>query len=277
MRYVIIAAVLLVCIGAAVFFTRRFSKRHSLPKWARPLVGVIFTLIPAAAVFVVYINIDYKPDSEALSALESKSGVTVTKADGWYFFDGSGTDTAIIFYPGAKVEAEAYAPMMHELAERGVDCFLPEMRFDLAIFDIDKANEIKANYSYSRWYLAGHSMGGAAAANYCAENSDNADGLILMAAYSVKELDDSLSVLSVYGSEDGVLNMDNYSADKANLPAGAEELVIGGGNHGQFGSYGEQRGDRRAGITAKSQRLQTEDAVIKMIEEDKLRDESMAG
>lgn len=94
------------------------------------------------------------------------------------------------------------------------------------------------------WYIAGHSLGGAMAANYTATHSEDYDGLILLAAYSTKDLTQtSLRVLSIYGSEDGVLNRESYEKNWANLPADTTEVILGGGCHAQFGGYGPQDGD----------------------------------
>lgn len=35
------------------------------------------------------------------------------------YVDGPGEDTAMVFYPGAKVEYTAYLPLMYRLAEQG--------------------------------------------------------------------------------------------------------------------------------------------------------------
>ena len=42
-------------------------------------------------------------------------------------------------------------------------------------------------YSYEKWYLSGHSLGGAMIANYAAKDTSIA-GLILLAAYLTKNL-----------------------------------------------------------------------------------------
>lgn len=76
-----------------------------------------------------------------------------------------------------------------------------------------------------------------------------------------KELREDLSVLSVYGSADGVLNRDNYEKDRPNLPADAQELVLEGGNHAQFGSYGEQQGDGEAAVIPERQWEQTVEVI----------------
>lgn len=112
------------------------------------------------------------------------------------------------------------------------------------------------------WYIAGHSLGGAMAANYTATHSEDYDGLILLAAYSTKDLTQtSLRVLSIYGSEDSVLNRDSYEKDWANLPADTTEVILGGGCHAQFGGYGPQDGDGIPSISSEEQIRQTAEAI----------------
>ena len=84
------------------------------------------------------------------------------------FLDGSGTNHALIFYPGAKVEYTAYVPLFYELAAQGLDCFVVKMPGNMAILGMNKAEDIMAEYDYESWYLSGHSLGGAMAANFAA-------------------------------------------------------------------------------------------------------------
>lgn len=96
------------------------------------------------------------------------------------------------------------------------------------------------------------------AAAYAAEHSGDLNGLILLAAYSTKNLGDSdLGVLSLYGSEDQVLNLEKYEEYKTNLPADAVEVIIDGGCHAGFGNYGPQKDDGVPVITYKEQIAQT--------------------
>lgn len=100
------------------------------------------------------------------------------------------------------------------------------------------------------------------AANYAAAHSDDYSGLILLAAYSTKDLTQvSLRVLSVYGSEDGVMNRESYKKNWANLPADTTEVILEGGCHAQFGSYGPQDGDGTPTISGEVQIRQTVDAI----------------
>ena len=90
----------------------------------------------------------------------------------------------LIFYPGGKVQETAYLPLLEQLRQNGLTCVLVRMPFRLAVFNIDAANGVYAQFpAISRWYLAGHSLGGAMASSYVEKNSDRLAGLILLGAY----------------------------------------------------------------------------------------------
>ena len=172
------------------------------------------------------------------------------------------SDTGLIFYPGGKVEYQAYLPLMEEFAKKGLFCVLVEMPFDFAFFDYKAAGRYQTLYpEIKHWYLAGHSLGGAMAASYISRHKNDFDGLVLLAAYSTHDISTAdLKVLSIYGSNDGVLNLNHYQKYKKNLPPvgkGLTEIIIEGGNHAQFASYGEQKGDYKAEITVTEQQEKT--------------------
>lgn len=217
-------------------------------------------LLLLALAFALYVGRYYRADETAARALVSSDAVTVSPTDYGWLFDGPAEDRALIFYPGAKVEETAYAPLLHALAAEGLDVCLVKMPFRLAVLGMNRADAVMETASYARWYVGGHSLGGACAADYAAENGEKLDGVILLAAYPTKELDGDLTVVSVYGSSDGVLNRERYEAGKQF--ADADEFILNGGNHAQFGSYGKQSGDGEAAITADEQIRQTVAAIL---------------
>ena len=229
-------------------------------RWKLLLPALLLLLLIGG--FLIYAGIYYHADETALAALESDAAVEVSRTDYGWFFDGPSRTDALIFYPGAKVEAAAYAPLLRALAEGGMDVLLVEMPLRFAFFGMNKAEGLIAQYEYDAWYIGGHSLGGAMAANWAAENPEGLSGVILFAAYPTKDLDDSLVLISVYGSEDRVLSLDRVEAGRAFAPPSCFEWVIEGGNHAQFGSYGPQSGDGEARIPPAEQWRQTVEAIL---------------
>jgi len=189
--------------------------------------------------------------------------------DNMVIFRPQNIDAGLIFYPGGKVEYTAYAPLMQQLAQSNIVCVITQMPFNLAVMDINAADKaIERIADVDRWYIGGHSLGGSMAASYIDSTEKDFDGLVLLASYSTADLtDNSVDVLSVYGSADGVLNMEKYDEYYSNLPDLTEELIISGGNHAQFGSYGEQKGDGMAVVSSDKQQEITAEAIIRFIKE----------
>ena len=217
-------------------------------------------------VFGLYAGNYYRADLEAINALSI--GMDYEKMerleDGSLVFYPAEYDTAVIFYPGGKVEATAYIPLMEHCAQEGVLAVLMPMPFNLAVLAKDAAEGIPEQFpEVEHWYMAGHSLGGSMAASFTAENTVWVDGLILLAAYSTEPLE--VPVLSIYGSEDGVLNLEKYAKYRSNLPADFEEHVIDGGSHAGFGLYGAQDGDGSASITNQEQIARTAELIAQFV------------
>ena len=136
--------------------------------------------IPAAILavllfaFLICASDYYHADESALEALQSD---LVTETDYGWLFDGPEDRSVLIFYPGAKVQETAYAPLLLQLAESGLDVCLVKMPFRFAFFGISKADEIRSRYDYEKTFIGGHSLGGAMAAIYAANH--DLDGVIL--------------------------------------------------------------------------------------------------
>ncbi len=226
------------------------------------IVAFLIVMIVLATVFLCSYS---KSEQLVYDYLKSDRDITVTKIDRGYFFDGYGEENAIIFYPGAKVDTTAYAPLLYHLAEQGQDCFVIEMPFHLAFFGKNRADEIIDKYNYKNWYLSGHSLGGAVASMYTSENIDKIDGLILLAAYPTKELSSDMKILSIYGDKDGVLNMVKYNEGKQFWNENTTEVCINGGNHAQFGNYGKQSKDNNANISWEEQQRKTIEAILEFV------------
>lgn len=231
--------------------------------------AVAGTLLVLAAACLIYLTTGtYSANEDAVTAMSSAENYTVTEYDdGTLAFVPPNPTVGLIFYPGGKVESQAYASLMTAFAREGILCVLLSMPFDLAVFDTQGADDIQEQYpQISQWYLAGHSLGGAMAASYATEHTEDYDGLFLLGAYSTEDLRDSgLQVVSLYGSEDLVLNMEKYQAYRSNLPEDTLEQVLEGGCHAYFGSYGTQKGDGTPTITNEKQIQRTVEHCLSVI------------
>lgn len=238
---------------------------NSRKVWMIMAVAAIVIVVVYGCIF--YLRSYYHASQKALDAMRCVPNGTVTEEKDYYVFQGTGSaDRGIIFYPGAKVEETAYAPLMENLMQAGYTVYLMRMPFHLAIFDVNAADQVIGQQKdIHEWYMMGHSLGGAMAARYTAEHPDQITGLVLLGAYSTADLSQTdVEVLSIYGSQDGVLNREKYETEKKNLPSDVTEYVIEGGNHAGYGNYGKQKGDGEAEIPKKEQQQEVIDQVIVM-------------
>lgn len=237
------------------------KKHHAL----RIVVIVALVLgIVGAGGFAAYVGDYYHADATAEAALVSTDDVQVsTLEDGDIAFVPQAPQAGIVFYPGGKVQAEAYAPLMQALAKHGFLCVITPMPFNLAVFDVNAADGVQEQFpQVHKWILMGHSLGGSMAAAYADGHDGPWAGLVLLGAYSTSDLsDNNLDILSIYGSNDGVMNRQAYEDNSDNIYSRAAEYIITGGNHAQFGNYGPQKGDGTPTISAEKQQADVADAI----------------
>ena len=214
------------------------------------LSGVL--LVSLLLVTLAY-QISYQPTQDALEAFKKS-----TPTSFGYEYNASSSDH-IIFYPGGLVSSIAYAPLAYDLSLQGYRVSVVEVFLNLAITMPNALNNVDASQS-TRITLMGHSLGGVAAS--IAMRTFEVDGLILLGSYPLdaNQIIGNPTYLSILGSNDGLLNQEAY--DKAIKGLNIKEVMIEGGNHAQFGSYGPQRDDFEASITEKIQRQRIIDAIV---------------
>ena len=227
-------------------------------------VVLAFVIITGAC--AIYLGDYYRADQEAISAF-LEQGATWKEESGRIVLAPEGATKGLIFYPGGKVEYTAYLPLMQACAREGILCVLVEMPFNLAVLDVNAADGIQEEYpEIEEWYIGGHSLGGSMAASYVADHTEEYEGLILLGAYATADLSDTdLAVLSLFGSEDKVMNREKYDENKSNLPDGFTEFVIDGGCHACFGMYGAQDGDGTPSITNEEQIRVTVENIVNIM------------
>lgn len=222
------------------------------------LIVTLAVIIALFAFCAIYVSDYYRADDASIDAFMPNMTTEVCEND-YIAIGNPESKIGFVFYPGGKVEYTSYLPLMRAVAARGIFCVLYDMPFNLAVLGINSADGIKEEYpSVKDWYIGGHSLGGSMAASYLSKNPQDFSGIVLLGSYSTADLSSlEIKALSLYGSEDGVMNREKYAENKANLPENFTEVIIEGGSHAYFGMYGEQEGDGTASISAQSQILIT--------------------
>ncbi len=217
------------------------------------IFSVIALILTAIIGCVIYLAVPFKQEDIVFKLLES-SEITSEENNVTTIDTGNDSTTGIIFYPGAKVEANAYLPLFENVAKQtNAICYLVDMPFNLAFLDVNAAQDIiDANPEIEKWYMAGHSLGGGMASDFASDNEEIIDGVIVLGSYVYGDFptENSLTVYGTFNSniENGIDYTDNI-------------VIIEGGNHAQFGNYGKQPGDPDATITAQEQQDITADAI----------------
>ncbi|MCB2288590.1 alpha/beta hydrolase [Clostridium sp. CS001] len=230
-------------------------KKRKLLKFI-PLV-IVLLLVSYSAFWVSSYS---RPTEEAVAVFNSNSGSNINVAkDKFITFTPKYKEatTGFIFYPGGKVAPEAYAPLCSKIAANGFMVVIVPMPLNLAVLSGNKGNEVIKDYpEIKNWVIGGHSLGGVMAASFAHSHLDLVKGLVMYAAYPQNKDDlssSNLKVLSLWGSEDGCADINKVTGAKDILPKDSEFKAIDGGNHAQFGNYGNQKGDNAAKISVLEQ------------------------
>lgn len=231
-------------------------------------IGLCVLVIVFCIGIIAWIGTPYKTGQLALDSLVSDNNVEVT-VDGNITFTPKGKEVTkgFILYPGAKVEAKAYAPLCKKIAESGYEVVILDMPLNFSLLGQNKAEEvIKEHENIKSWVVGGHSLGGIVAAKF-AEHNNNVDGVVFLASYplndNIKQL--GKKIVSIWGSKDGVVNFARLIKSKDKLPQDTTYVEIEGANHSQFGDYGKQKGDYDALISKEKQLDITSNSIINLL------------
>ena len=232
---------------------------------------VLLTGMGLAAVFVTQTIRSRQAMPEALAALESDEVVRVSEGEWIVVAPAAGEpDTGLILYPGGFVDTRAYAPIARLIAARGFLVVLVEPPLATALLAVGEVSEIANAFpQIEHWAVGGHSLGGVAAAQAAHQNPGLVEGVLLMAAAPAQgdDLSDSgLAVLVFLGSADLVFPSGSVAWDL--LPEDATIVEIEGGNHAQFGRYGDgtQSGDGQATIPREQQEGEVAEHTVLFLE-----------
>lgn len=189
------------------------------------LIAILSLVFLFVGAFLIYASDYYRADDVATAVIQNDS--TILIQDNTIILSPTiPSDTALIFYPGAKVEYLAYLPILEKLKQScDITCILVKMPFNMAIFDANA---------------------------YASKNQNLIKGLILMGAYVYGSFPVE-NALTIYGTfNESVAEKIDYTENI---------VVLKGGNHAQFGNYGKQKGDPDATISREEQQNLTVEAI----------------
>ena len=253
------------------------------------LTGAVFALViffSGVSAAPAQDAVSWPPLPEAVEALESNCKVTVKTvivpewpegSNFYYAFEPKGRQrkTGFIFYPGGLVDPRSYAPTAQAIAAQGYLTVIVKMVRDLAVLSPDRASVVISDYSdIETWVIGGHSLGGVMACAYAKKSPDAIKGVVLWASYpsSTFSLSDTrLKVISISGTDDGLVTPEEIEASRADLPPDTQFVTIEGGNHTQFGWYDTypnpvQPDDNSPGITRQQQQRQIINNTVEFLE-----------
>ncbi|ULH15073.1 alpha/beta hydrolase [Deinococcus sp. KNUC1210] len=162
--------------------------------------------------------------------------------------------TLLVLYPGGLVRPQAYQWIGTALAPLGVETVIVRFPLDLAVLGTGRADAVIRRYGAGKTvYLAGHSLGGAMAAQYVSGHAGQVAGLILMGAYPAGNVSlasqTGLRVLDLMGEHDEVAKKAAVQDGLTRLPAQTRLVTVRGSVHSFFGRYGPQAGDGTPTVT----------------------------
>lgn len=239
---ILVAAVVVELLwGVLLWRGREVRRRRSALRAAGAWLGraVVLALVAALA----WLNpFAYQAASAVaaseISVAETPTAITMSPV-------GRQATRGLVFYPGAKVEARAYADILRPAVDAGILVVILKEPLNLSLLDGNQARgAMSDNPGITTWAVGGHSLGGVSASSFALNNKD-VEGLLLFASYPLDSLRDraDLKVLSISGTEDGLSTPGKIDASRQLLPSDAAFLAVQGGNHAYFGDYGEQPGD----------------------------------
>ncbi|WP_424447231.1 alpha/beta hydrolase [Microbacterium arborescens] len=201
-----------------------------------------------------------------LDAVRADDRVVMSEVDGSVVLEpvSGPAEVGLVFVPGAKVQAEAYAAILADVvAEDDVTVVITRPWLNLAFFDprpLSSFTELVPDVD--TWLVGGHSLGGVRACQL----APDADGLVLFASYCATDLADSgAPVLSLSGSEDGLTTPQKVDDNRHLLPADATFVEIPGASHASFGDYGPQSGDGTPTISDPDMRADVTAALSQLV------------
>lgn len=226
-------------IGAASVY--RSLRRPSPHRVVLSVIASFGLLVLAAASFWLR---PFSAEAPALEALENPEGYEVTSTSTAITMEPMEdvSRVGLIFQPGARVDARAYASILAPIASSGHPVVIVKQPLGIGFLALGSIPGIVEERPSIEWVTAGHSLGGVAAS----EATDEAiGGLVLWASFPADDISSvpGLEVTSIYGTADAIATVANIADTESRLPSRTVFVPVEGAIHSYFGDYGLQPGD----------------------------------
>ncbi len=202
--------------------------------------ALIIIFVVVVLLLSAFVLIPIGPSPEGAAAMSSSERVRVVN-DGMIYFHPQQmmNDTGIIFFPGARTAPASYAPYGRRFAELGSLLVIVPGPINYAPLGFDAARPIiEKNPGIKKWFVAGHSAGGGAAARFAQKYPALISGLIMISIWPPVDLStSSVPALILHGTRD-MVDDERLSRYRKNYPPRLKIVSIKGANHAQFGWYG---------------------------------------
>lgn len=247
--------------------------------WKRTLRTVrrvwVFTGAVVFVVFTLWSLIAFQEWGVDDSLMKSGRRVQVVDtASAIRFVPAAAAERGLLFFPGGLVDPEAYVPIARRVAEEGHEAVIVRVPFR-GMFNIASRQDVAKQGAElidagnaSEWVIAGHSKGGVYASTFASRFPDRTAALVLAGTSHPREISlVSLQapVTRLVAERDLLASPERAAATRHNLPPHAEQIVIAGANHSQFGYYGFQPGDLVATISRERQQAILMDALLEAL------------
>ena len=219
-------------------------------KWMIALLSVSALLVAALATALIWASSSYPANAERLEKVQSDAHLAYEDLGDAIRIKPSDDPTGqgLIFFPGAKVEPQAYASLLAEAADHGVTVIIVKPPLNIALLQLGNLDSFMALApEVDTWAVGGHSMGGVKACQFA--DDPQVSSLLLFASYCASsEVSDhpGLDVLALYGDRDEVINRQEVENFELQFSENASSATLNGVTHAQFGDYGLQPGDGTA-------------------------------
>lgn len=242
---------ILVLLTLSYILTRFVLRKNKTKTNKRIIIFLIIFTLSYTISSLGYLLPYYKADDVALTYLHDEGTLKYIDEDKYYGFINESSDTAVIFVPGSKVDSYAYSSLMKGIALNNVDVYVIKPLFHFPLFSVKEIEKMVESINYENIFIGGHSLGGYISSKCLYDK--NVKGIFLLGAYPNENIRKDISLLSIYGDSDGILEKDKYEKLKEYWPIDSTEFVIKGANHSGYGYYELQKGDNEAAINTDEQ------------------------